>query len=212
MYPLFRVLFLFISMISASAYGNAENHAFLQPNDSDNSQTQQDFANNEEVVYELLKLRTRITDLEAEINSLQNNIRALDITQAQLLKKLNQISPDAPINDSLISTNSQYLYDQSFKLLQSGDLDSAQIEFQRFLQLYPEDPAVGEVYFWLGEIEYRRAEYKKASIHYITSYRQYPNNSRANDALFKLSISLGFLSQNSEACTGFSTLLAKARF
>jgi tol-pal system protein YbgF len=162
--------------------------------------------------YETLKLQARINDMETELVNLQQQIKALDIMQAKLLKQINSLSPPAsttpPVNAIPVSS-SEYQFQLAHTLMKDAKFTEAETEFKKFINDYPDDLLVGEAYFWLGEISYKQTKYRAASVHYLKSYKNYPGNPRANDSLFKLSITLGLLNRITEACAGFDSLLEK---
>ena len=61
--------------------------------------------------------------------------------------------------------------------------------------------------FWKGEIFYKRKDYTDALQNYLISYQKYPENTRSLDSLFKMSIVLGLLGKNKEACEGLALLV-----
>jgi len=158
--------------------------------------------------YEMLKLETKLDNLRIEINELKEQISKLDIMQAQLINKINNIAPKE--NEAFLKAHLEDNLDEfkyAYEMMQSGKFDTARRAFQLFIEKYPEDIKIGETYFWLGEVAYKAKDYNEASKNYLISYRDYQDNPRRNDALFKLSIVLTILEKKSEACSGFDILI-----
>ncbi|MBT4878847.1 MAG: tetratricopeptide repeat protein [Alphaproteobacteria bacterium] len=158
--------------------------------------------------YQIQKLETLINELRIEVTELRAQIIMLDKKQITLSNKLESISPkeDQEVVDAHLNENmSEFKY--GFEMLQQGNYDIAKRSFELFIEKYPEDLKLGEAYFWLGEIAYKAEDYNNASKNYLISYRDYANNPRRNDSLFKLSIVLSIAKKMEEACTGFEILL-----
>ncbi len=195
-----RSLLLFFLVIFSQA--EAATKAALVPVVKENRQS-----SNEELEYRMLKLETKINDLLQENAELRQQIKNLDIIQAQLRTKINEIAPaeDQFTESHKIENVEEFKY--GYEMLRAGDYDKARRSFELFIDKYPEDGKLGEAYFWLGEIAYKAKDYKAASKNYLISYRDFKENSRRNDSLFKLSIVLGVLEQKAEACAGFDLLI-----
>jgi TolA-binding protein len=158
--------------------------------------------------YEMLKLETKLDDLRLEIDDLKQQIEKLDIIQSQLINKINILAPkedEAFLKAHLEDNLGEFKY--AYEMMQSGKLDMARRAFQLFIEKYPEDIKIGETYFWLGEVAYKDKDYNEASKNYLISYRDYQDNPRRNDALFKLSIVLSIIDKKTEACSGFDILI-----
>ncbi|MFZ8864944.1 MAG: tetratricopeptide repeat protein [Rickettsiales bacterium] len=163
---------------------------------------------NEEEAYKLQKLEALITDLRSELADLRAQLEILDNKQIILSNKVEAISPEedlAVIDAHLADNMAEFKY--GFTMLQNGDYDIAKRSFELFITKYPQDLKVGEAYFWLGEIAYKAEDYQTASKNYLVSYRDYLDNPRRNDALFKLSIVLTIADKVEEACAGLKILL-----
>jgi len=158
--------------------------------------------------YKILKLETKINDLRLEVQEMKVQMEELDLIQSQLLAKLNGMMPKEDqeiINAHLDPNIEEFKY--GFDMLQSGNFERAKRSFELFIEKYPEDDKLGEAHFWLGEVSYKAKDYKEASRSYLISYRDYKENPRRNDALFKLSVVLGLLDKKDEACAGFDILI-----
>jgi len=161
----------------------------------------------DETQYQILKNETRINELYDEINELKIQLNKLDLMQNQLMSRINTLLPkeDQFINAHSEENEEEFKY--GFDMLTAGHYDRAHRAFKLFIEKYPNDSKIGEAYFWLGEVAYKTKDYKQASKSYLVSYRDYKGNPRRNDALFKLSIVLGFLGKMEEACAGFDILM-----
>ena len=72
-------------------------------------------------------------------------------------------------------------------LFDSGKYPEATLEFNAFLQSYPDHPFAGGAQFYIGESYYKQGELKLASDEYQRVLRSYDQSSYVSDALKRLS-------------------------
>lgn len=101
-------------------------------------------------------------------------------------------------------------YDASIDLLKQGQFDTARVNFQKFLELYPDHPLAGNAQYWLGETYYVQGDYKQAADAFLKGYTTYESSNKAPDSLLKLGITLSALGQKDPACATMNEL--KRRF
>ncbi len=99
----------------------------------------------------------------------------------------------------------QYTFARS--LLTRLDYVSAEIAFQEFLKINPEDALAGNAYYWLGETYYVRKNYSEAAGSFYEGYQRFPSGNKAPDNLLKLGMSLGKMEQTDDACATLGELL-----
>lgn len=92
------------------------------------------------------------------------------------------------------------LYNQAFRLLNQTDYDGAETHFKQFTSKYPEDPLIGNAWYWLGETYYVRRSYIKAADSFRQGFEVLPDGPKAGDNLLKLAMSLSALQKTEEAC------------
>jgi tetratricopeptide (TPR) repeat protein len=154
--------------------------------------------------FKILKLQTKVRDLELELSELKGRFEQIEHLQKKILSNIGE-DPHGG-NDLLTQKAKDSEYQYAYNQLINNDLDKAERAFDLYLEKYPSDNRLGEVYFWKGEISYKRKDYQEALEHYLTSYQKYPSNERHLDSLFKMSIVLGMLGKKKEACEGFALL------
>jgi tol-pal system protein YbgF len=91
-------------------------------------------------------------------------------------------------------------YNQAFRLLNQSKYDEAYTGFKQFADRYPNDPLVGNAYYWMGETFYVRRNYTQAADHFRQGFEAMPKGPKSGDNLLKLAMSLTALNRNSEAC------------
>ncbi|WP_312893084.1 tol-pal system protein YbgF [Ancylobacter sonchi] len=92
------------------------------------------------------------------------------------------------------------LYDLGVGYMQRQDYALASQTFKSFVQQYPKDRLLPDVYFGLGEADYSRQAYKEAAQSYLKVSADYPNAVKAPDALLRLGQSLAAIGEKDAAC------------
>jgi len=100
-------------------------------------------------------------------------------------------------------------YNHAFKLLNDTKFDEAKSTLEDFTGAYPEDPLIGNAYYWLGEIDYVNRDYDAASANFKKGYEKRSDGPKAPDNLLKLGMTLAAQEKKAEACKIFAILPAK---
>ena len=93
--------------------------------------------------------------------------------------------------------------------LNEGDFSGAQSAFQQYLDLNPDAPDRGDVYFWLGETYYAKSGFSSAAEAYIASMRAAPKGDYAPEAMVKLAATARALGKNDMACQTLASFPAQ---
>ncbi len=116
-------------------------------------------------------------------------------------------SPPPP-RPSFATPRDQYNY--AFKLLNQAQYTAAGKEFASFTHDHPNDPLIGNAYYWLGETYYVRRDYVQAADNFRQGYESMPTGPKAADNLLKLAMALGAQkSKDKEACVVLKQVAAK---
>lgn len=115
---------------------------------------------------------------------------------------------EAPFTVQNFSSSREH-YNYGFSLMNKAQYDKAGQVFEAFLQRYPKDPLVSNVYYWLGETFYVREDYLKAADSFRKGFEAMPNGIKAPDNLFKLAKSLTQLGKKDKACIVLQQILVK---
>lgn len=92
------------------------------------------------------------------------------------------------------------LYNHAFQLLNQSNYDGAEQAFARFTNDFPQDPLIGNAWYWLGETFYVRREYVRAADSFRQGFSAMEDGPKAGDNLLKLAMSLAAMEKDSEAC------------
>jgi tol-pal system protein YbgF len=84
-------------------------------------------------------------------------------------------------------------YDLAYGYILTGEYESAEQSFQRWLAAFPGDPQAADAQFWLAESLYQQGDYRDAANAFLAVYKGAQQSPKAPDALLKLGMSLSAL-------------------
>ncbi len=100
-------------------------------------------------------------------------------------------------------------YNYAFSLMNRAQYAKAGDAFQSFLDTYPNDPLISNVYYWLGETYYVQENYVKAADAFSKGFETRPDGGKAPDNLLKLGMALNLNGKKDQACVVLGQLLSK---
>lgn len=98
------------------------------------------------------------------------------------------------------------LYENAFAKLKAGNFDTAERDFQKFLNENPNHELTPNAQYWLGETYYVRGDFERAARLFAEGYQKYPKSSKLADNLLKLGMSLAGMGNKADACVALSQL------
>jgi tol-pal system protein YbgF len=128
----------------------------------------------DEIKVRLAKVTKQLEDMQASQQSMQAQ-QAQAQAQQQALK-------DAPPPD--------VLYNNAVRDYTGGKNDLASQEFSEYLKFYPNTDLAGNCYFYLGEIQFRAANYQQAVQSYDQVLQNFPSGNKAASAQLKKGFAL----------------------
>ncbi len=160
-------------------------------------------------VQELERARSR---LELRLDEMNRNLLALRErldAQEQALEKLAQgppakaparapepkvrvvelVPPEAPRETQAPQPplpDAADLYRRAYSAYQDGRYGQAILDFEEFLQRYPDHEYADNAQYWIGESFYSQGEYEQAVVEFQRVVDRYPNEPKAPDALYKI--------------------------
>ncbi len=84
-------------------------------------------------------------------------------------------------------------YSAAYQIFQEGHYDKARIEFQNFLENYPNNEYSDNAQFWIGECYFFEQKYDAAILEYEKVTKNYPNGNKVPYALLKQGLSFSKL-------------------
>jgi tol-pal system protein YbgF len=100
--------------------------------------------------------------------------------------------------------NPKELYETAYGYLLQQDYGAAEVAFEEFLRIYPQDRLAPDAQYWLGESLYVQRRYKQAAQAFLKVVQNYQGSSKVPGSLLKLAMTLEQLGQKD--CALFSEL------
>jgi tol-pal system protein YbgF len=102
------------------------------------------------------------------------------------------------------SGNPKELYETAYGYLLQQDYGAAEVAFEEFLRIYPQDRLAADAQYWLGESLYVQRRYKPAAQAFLKIVQNYQGSSKVPGSLLKLAMTLEQLGQKD--CALFNEL------
>lgn len=100
-------------------------------------------------------------------------------------------------------------YSHAFRLLNEKKFSEAAASFDAFVKKYPGDPLTSNAYYWLGESQYVRRDFTRASESFRKGFEVNPEGQKAPDNLYKLAMALSQVKRTNEACIVLGRVIEK---
>ena len=104
-------------------------------------------------------------------------------------------------------SNAHYSY--AFKLLNEKKFAESAMSFDAFVKKYPSDPLTANAFYWLGESQYARGDFTRATESFRKGFEVNTEGQKAPDNLYKLAMSLGQIKRQKEACVVLGKVIEK---
>ena len=147
----------------------------------------------DEIKVRLAKVTKQLEDMQAAQQSL-----AAQQTQQQAQQ---QALAQAPPPD--------VLYNNALRDYNGGKPDLATQEFSDYIKFYPNTDLAGNCYFYLGEIQFRAANYQQAAQSYDQVLQNFPSGSKAASAQLKKGFALVELGKQDDGVSELRHLIQR---
>lgn len=112
----------------------------------------------------------------------------------------------AKANLPSVPAEAQKLYQDSYALLNKGDLDAAAKGFKSYTTKYSGNALTPNAWYWLGQIQYKQNKFEDARISFLNTAKFKESDKRA-DALYKLGVTSKALGDKEKAKKFFDVLI-----
>jgi tol-pal system protein YbgF len=112
----------------------------------------------------------------------------------------------AKANLPAVPADAQKLYQDSYALLNKGDLDAAAKGFKSYTSKYSNNALTPNAWYWLGQIQYKQNKFQDARISFLNTAKFKDSDKRA-DALYKLGVTSKALGDKEKAKKFFDVLI-----
>lgn len=90
-------------------------------------------------------------------------------------------------------------YEQAKKTFDNGDMEAARIQFENFINTFPESPFAGNARFWIADSYYVEKWYEKAILEYQKVLEEYPDSNKVAAARLKQGYAFAELGEKANA-------------
>jgi tol-pal system protein YbgF len=135
------------------------------------------------------ELKVRLAKLSKQFEDMQAAQQSMAAQQSQVQQQAQAIA-QAPAPD--------VLYNEALRDYSSGKNDLAVQGFSDYIKFYPNTDLAGNAYFYLAEIEFKAADYKKAVANYDLVLQNFPSGNKAAAAQLKKGYALLELGKEDE--------------
>jgi tol-pal system protein YbgF len=127
------------------------------------------------------ELKVRLAKVTQQLESMQSAQQSIQAQQATQQAQ-QQAAAAAPPPD--------VLYNNALRDYNGGKNDLATQEFSDYVKFYPNTDLAGNCYFYLGEIQFRQANYQQAAQSYDQVLQNFPSGNKAASAQLKKGFAL----------------------
>jgi tol-pal system protein YbgF len=135
------------------------------------------------------ELKVRLAKLSKQFEDMQTAQQSMAAQQSQVQQQAQAVA-QAPAPD--------VLYNEALRDYNSGKNDLAVQGFSDYIRFYPNTDLAGNAYFYLAEIQFKAADYKKAVANYDLVLQNFPSGNKAAAAQLKKGYALLELGKQEE--------------
>jgi len=140
--------------------------------------------------------------LSGQIQALNDTMDELKARLAQVAKQIQDMQSAQQSQAAALATQQQQqqqlatapppdvLYNNGLRDYNAGNNDLATQEFSDYVKFYPNTDMAGNAYFYLGEIQYKQANYQQAVQSYDQVLQNFPSGNKAASAQLKKGFAL----------------------
>jgi tol-pal system protein YbgF len=107
--------------------------------------------------------------------------------------------PDAEEGQPPMPVSDKTAYEQAKKTFDDGDMEAARIQFENFINTFPESSLAGNARFWIADSYYAEKWYEKAILEYQKVLEEYPDSNKVAAARLKQGYAFAELGENANA-------------
>ena len=135
------------------------------------------------------ELKVRLAKLSKQLEDMQAAQQSLAAQQSQAQQQAQAMAPAPPPD---------VLYNNALRDYNGAKNDLAIQEFSDYIKFYPNTDLAGNAYFYLAEIQFKAADYRKAVANYDLVLQNFPSGNKAAAAQLKKGFALLELGKEDE--------------
>ena len=146
------------------------------------------------------ELKARLAKINKQLEDMQSAQQSLGAQQAQ-----QQAAADAAKN----APPPDVLYNNALRDYNGGKNELATQECSDYIKFYPNTDLAGNCYFYLGEIQFRQANYQQAAQSYDQVLQNFPTGNKAASAQLKKGFALVELGKQDDGVSELRRLIQR---
>ena len=154
---------------------------------------------------QFLALRDAVEEMNSRMGKVQQQVEDIKNTVSTLPPP----SMQGMEGEGMSGTSAETLFNSALTDYHRGTYDSAEPQFQDYLQLYASTVRAAEAQYYLGAIAYQRENFEDSVGHFDRVLERYPVGLISADAQFKKGMALVKLAKTSEAIKEFESVIEK---
>ncbi len=167
----------------------------------------------DEMSRELVALRERLYAQEEAIQGLRRAEKERPPSPPEPRVKVVELGPPEkptppPTGAEPADTAAADLYRRAFNAYRNGSYAQAILDFEEFLQRYPDHEYADNAQYWIGEAFYSQGEYEQAIVEFQKVVDRYPDQPKAPDALLKIGLAYQRLGNEKNARAFWNRVVA----
>jgi tol-pal system protein YbgF len=163
----------------------------------------------------------KLDQVSGQIQALNDTLDELKVRLAKVTKQLedmqaaqqslaaNQATAQAQQQAQAQAPPPDVLYNNALRDYNGAKNDLALQEFSDYIKFYPNTDLAGNAYYYLGEIQFRGANYQQAAQSYDQVLQNFPSGNKAASAQLKKGFSLIELGKQDEGVTELRRLVQR---
>jgi len=164
---------------------------------------------------------TKSDQLSGQIQALNDSIDELKVRLAKVTKQLEDMQAAQQSIQAQQSQQQQQaaaqaaapppdvLYNNALRDYNGNKMDLASQEFSDYIKFYPNTDLAGNSYFYMGEIQFKQANYQQAAQSYDQVLQNFPSGNKAASAQLKKGFALVELGKQDEGVTELRHLIQR---
>src|SRR6201984_3291855 len=146
------------------------------------------------------ELKVRLAKVSKQLEDMQSTQQSLAASQSAAQAQA-QAQAQAPPPD--------VLYANALRDYNGGNNDLASKEFSDYVKFYPNTDLAGNAYFYMGELQFRAANYQQAVTSYDQVLQNFPSGNKAASAQLKKGFALIEMGQKDDGVTELRHLIQR---
>ncbi len=148
---------------------------------------------------------TRLTRVETYLG-FEPTVPGTDDTESSDAAAL----PDADAGQTAAApVSDKAAYEQAKKTFDDGNMETARIQFENFINTFPNSTYAGNARFWIADSYYAEKWYEKAILEYQKVLEQYPDSNKAAAARLKQGYAFAELGETANARLILNELISR---